>query len=368
MGFTILIYILSNYEFNKAINNDTCLIKFLLHLFDSKMHNMDFGGLIADLLLRNQQVCIPKIGKLSFIYKPAEISKYLQKINPPSKILQFIHDVSCDDKQLITALTSFYQINKIEAQKEVDAFVKNIQTKLEAEGKIFIDEIGTFKLVDNTIHFETVKEGILYSDSYGLDIVNLPLIDIEEPKKAGPQTFPPPTFQHTIVSRRKANWVIYSAISLAAVGILAALYFILEFDNPYKDLVKKINISTALNKPHVSSKDSIEKTLNARNKIRDALLYKETKPNKPDTLKKVDKYIHCTKFYLVTGSFRSYNYAIKLKMELDRSGYQSEILNCNNSIFRVTLKTFTDRNLAIEELNKFRSDTSVKYNVWLFSL
>lgn len=329
---------------------------------------MDFNRLIIDLLLKDEKVCIPRLGTLSFVYKPAEISQTIHQITPPSKALQFITDDKCDYRQFILACAAYFEIDVVKAQKEVETYWEDIKHRLKEGENVFINEVGKFKQTGELIIFEPVKEGILYSDSYGLDVLNLPLMEIENDEKIEPQLPIQSIIKKTPVTRNKSHLIIYSSIGLAVVVILAALYMILNFENPYNDLINKINASKSVSNRTVSPSDSLEKALNARANIRNALHYEESHQSNADTTKMPDKYAKCTKFYLVAGSFRNYNYALKFKLELDQKGYRSEILDVGDSIFRVTMKTFTNRNLALEELNKLLSDASKKYSVWLLSL
>ena len=71
-------------------------------------------------------------------------------------------------------------------------------------------------------------------------------------------------------------------------------------------------------------------------------------------------------FYLIVGSFGSLDNAQKLADKYNRKGFKTEIIQ-GNSMFRVSLNKFTDKNRALSEFNKFRNDYPNE-SVWLLGV
>jgi cell division protein FtsN len=72
-----------------------------------------------------------------------------------------------------------------------------------------------------------------------------------------------------------------------------------------------------------------------------------------------------TKYYVIVGSFKVYNNAIKLQNHFQSMGYTVEILPKTNEYNRVSVSSYNDKSSAVVELKSLRS----KHNdasFWIF--
>jgi nucleoid DNA-binding protein len=329
---------------------------------------MDYSRLITDLLLKNQKVCVPSLGTFTIVYKSAEVFSRLKKIYPPSYELLFTETTDSTDTIFISELANFSEIPFDQAKENVKAFVDSIHATLQDGKPYVINEVGELVKKDNKIILNAVKSGILFADLYGLDVVAMPIMDIEEyvegPKIVENTNIPPIP---PVIREKSRKPVLLTVIIIAAIIALGCVY-LLVFDNP--DFVpnlfhKKPQIAVAKKTNHPV--DSLVNDINTRANKRNALLYKENSDSSQSELTEPAS-INARKYYLIAGSFRSMTNAEKLKAMLEQNGYQPEVINMGDTMYRVSIKVFDNRGDAIVELNKLNTEGVLNNQVWLLSL
>ncbi len=70
------------------------------------------------------------------------------------------------------------------------------------------------------------------------------------------------------------------------------------------------------------------------------------------------------KYFLIAASFEKESNAEKMKLKLQKEGYDSEVILSTNKLYRVSYKGFSEKNDAFNELRKARSSEG-KEAVWL---
>lgn len=87
---------------------------------------------------------------------------------------------------------------------------------------------------------------------------------------------------------------------------------------------------------------------------------REKEINKTDILVSTDR----NKYYLVAGSFGNIDNARAMSRQVNGKGYHSEILTQKNGLYRVSVKSFTDRNAAAGELTSINAKNT-DFTVWI---
>ena len=140
---------------------------------------------IRQLLMEEEQVCLPGIGTLQLVQQPALVSPLEGKAAPPSEQLSFNANLVLDDGRILRALEERAGWAHAEAEEKLNEFLRNMQENLDAGRSFTVDGLGRFfKHFDGRISF--TSGGDNYSkDSFGLPIIELrPIVRTEKQRRA----------------------------------------------------------------------------------------------------------------------------------------------------------------------------------------
>jgi nucleoid DNA-binding protein len=347
---------------------------------------MDISRVIQDLLVKNGHVSVHGLGSFDLINMPAEMFKYKNEMAPPTVQLLFNENYTITDNSLINTLIAEYDLTFDEVRTKTEEWVKEIKSTLDNGSQYYINEIGTLKKLDGKITFDPDKVSPLFAENFGLEVTSLPLIELEgEVVKEETQTIIEPVKEEIkqpeaekkeepkqpekpviiapkpIISepayvppaKKSSKWKKLGWAAAIILVVLIGLYFLVDSGI----FVEK--------KYRLATNDTLAGKIDAEELKRKALEYKESQnaseKTKVDTLKSKS-----LKYYLIAGSFKTMQNAEKYKDELIKKGYTPEILSLDDSIYRVSLASFTDRHKAVEEYITLNAG---EYNnkLWLFS-
>jgi nucleoid DNA-binding protein len=326
---------------------------------------MDINRIIQDLLIKNNSVSVAGLGTFSLNYIAAEVYKLSNQVSPPSYQLVFTENFDSSDNSIITILSKENNISLIEAKEALDKWVKVVNSVLERGSFYLIMEVGILKKVNNKTVFEPAKNSILYADNFGLEMTRMPLIEIEgdvtkENTPIKTIYMPQPV--------KKTKWVNGVLIAVAIIIIGLGIYLLLQLGYLQLGIGKVLAFFKAKNETsttQLATNDTLSGKIDANDLKRNALLYNENNGtgNSLTNQQSAQKVI---KYYLIAGSFRKMNTAEILKNELQSKGFTPEILSINDSIYRVSLASFTNRHKAVEEYIML---TAKEFNnkLWLYS-
>ena len=341
--------------------------KIRVSLFDIKFKFMDISRIIQDLIVKNDTVSVNGLGSFARHYNPAEVYKYSGKVTPPSYQLIFVPEIDEADNSLVGTLKEEYDSTIEISAQAVEAWVNKILANFDAGNSYFIKEIGTLKKKDNKIVFEPDTNSILLADNFGLDSVKLPLMEIDNTTKtAEAEKQPEPPKAVNIPARKPKKWLIPAAIILIVFAVGAGLYvtgYMQKGYNKASDMVSKFMSNSA--DEQLATNDTLQGKLDANELKRKALEYSE---GGKDSANKgnVSEAKEIIRYYIIGGSFKAMEKAEKRKTELQKIGYQPEILVINDTIFRVALASFDVRQEAVAEYIKISTmDSNMK--IWLYS-
>ena len=323
---------------------------------------LDLAFYIRNLLYNHEVVIIPGLGAYLTKYKPAEINTSDNSVTPPSKYIVFNCSLTITDGVLANYIAAQKTISIQEAELYIEREVALINKKLDSEETILLDGIGYLSKKDGIIRFEREQEANFFTDTFGLSKVEYKNVDLKMTPKH--------EVVKTLTKKKSNSWVYVLLVFIIFGGGITFIYFyypglvsraIAVFRHPVAQhqLVPK---DTLKDRHEESTRvDSLEKFFDSATDKRKALAIKQAKP-----INSAKNIAQGTTYYIIAGSFNTFDRASRFSKQLGKQGNKSEIIQFNQNIFRVSLGEFDDKDKALAELEKIRR---IKGNesAWLLS-
>jgi nucleoid DNA-binding protein len=330
---------------------------------------------IRDLLYEHDCVIVPGFGALIGNYVPAHYDRVKSVFQPPAKQIGFNKRLNHNDGLLAGSISREKQIGYVDAKRIVDEFVASLNKRLQKGETVVFEGIGRF-VPDKSkkITFEQDAGANFFLDSYGLSAFHISEREPEHSLRRTEKRLKNLGVDKKDVKKRKFALVAYIGIPVVVAAIaITALYidaktgfkFELSSLNPFSASVKSNQAEAVhqIGEQENAQSSEIESRLSAMTSKKTALFYEETKVEEA-AKSIVDEITEV--HYLVAGSFRNYENAISLKRELESKGYPAEVLDFQNDFYRVSMATYSNRDKAIDELYRVRSDKEFA-SVWLLT-
>jgi hypothetical protein len=313
---------------------------------------LDLAFYIRNLLYNHEVVIIPGLGALLTKYKPAEINASDNSVTPPSKYIAFSCTLTITDGVLANYIASQKKISIQEAELYIEREVALINKKLDAEETILLDGIGYLSKKDGIIRFEKEQDANFFTDTFGLSKVDYKNVNFK------------PTLKHEEliefpIKRRSKAWIYVLLVFIIFGGGITYLYFsypglidraVAIFRHPSGQNQSATNKDTIKYRPKDSNRaDSLEKFFDSATDKKKALAIRQAKP-----MSNEGKTAQGTTYYIIAGSFNTFDRAAKFSKQLDKQGIKSEVIQFNQDTFRVSLGEFDDKGKALVELAKIR--------------
>ena len=329
---------------------------------------MEINLIIRELLANNNFISLPGIGSFIQKYEPAHPSSDGLSFIPPKQVITFDSSRSFNDEAIENYLCEKFGISHSEASSNLTEFLSSVSSALN-QGKPFsFENIGTLsKDSKGKYQFEQASSADAAIDTYGLNEVSVSKtsdqVKIAQPIVSKEYNKPKES------STSKVAIILSSIVGIAAIVAVFILIPDLRFwesaiknDNTTLILKDTSNNSNALQKQVIAAIDSsltqkdtinskVEKEIATNNVKKTALSYEEPK--------KLDSKM----YYLIVGSFGKLENAQKLSDIYAQRGFKTEIIQGVN-MYRVSINQFSDKNIAISEFNKFRSQNPNE-SIWL---
>lgn len=142
---------------------------------------MNFSALILEFLNKQGQVNISGFGVFYLKNINAAVDNESGHILPPGKEVAFRTEITEKEGNLVDFVAQQKKLSQIEAEIEVKKLTNFWNSTLEKDGKIAIENIGTFFLDDSKLHFTGERTVNLSPDFYGLEEINLSQIKNSRP-------------------------------------------------------------------------------------------------------------------------------------------------------------------------------------------
>jgi len=301
---------------------------------------------IKNLLYNHDCVIISGLGMLKTVYKPAEINSSQHTISPPSKTLTFDSGVSVSDQSLEKFIASQQHISEKKASKLISNQIALFLQKLEDGETIFWDGIGYFSKKDSVLRFEPEPDANFLTDSFGLSKIDYSPVEFRLSSK------------YSVVAHKKKSYayaIMFLLIVLVIGGSIAIYLYYPDIQTKFKKLTQKtvtiepVKIAEPVIKtPKDTAKQTdLEQFVDKSTDKKKALALK-TAQGTPTIPEK-------TSYYIIAGSFKTFERASILAKQLKKEGYKPEIIEFEPNLFRVSLGEFKDKPEALKGLDKVKA-------------
>lgn len=175
---------------------------------------MNFSQLLLEFLKKHGSVSVPGFGIFYLKNTNAIVDQSGKSILPPGKEVAFRNDSGDKGEDFIQSLSTQKNISEIEAEIEIRKQVTFWNSTLEKDGKLSVENLGTFFLDDSKIHFTGNRTENLSPDFYGLEEINIS--EIKNVKRRNANN----TEKKTYTFSKSVYWMVPLVI-----GVLALTYF-----------------------------------------------------------------------------------------------------------------------------------------------
>lgn len=175
---------------------------------------MNFPVLILEFLNKHGHVNIPGFGVFYLKDTNASLDNENAHILPPGKEVAFRTETSEKDENLADFIIQKNNLSRIEAEIEIRKLTNFWNSTLEKDGKIAIENIGTFFLDDSKLRFTGERTVNLSPDFYGLEEINLSQIKNAQPTESVDSGAKPYRFSKTIF------WLIPVLLGIGVITYL----------------------------------------------------------------------------------------------------------------------------------------------------
>lgn len=172
---------------------------------------MNFSVHLLEFLKRQSTASVSNFGTFYLKNTSASLDETGKNILPPGKEIAFNDSDSTNNSDFAEYLASQQKSTLLEAEIEIRKQVNFWNSRLEKEGNLKIENLGTFVLNDSTLHFTGEKTENISADFYGLEEINIS--EIKNVKKAAQSS-------ESYKMSKSLYW-----ITPVVVGILTIAYF-----------------------------------------------------------------------------------------------------------------------------------------------
>ena len=175
---------------------------------------MNFSQLLLEFLQKHGSVSVPGFGIFYLKNTNAIVDQSGKSILPPGKEVAFRNDSGDKGQDFIQFISSQKSISELESEIEIRKQVTFWNSTLEKEGKLSLENLGTFFLDDSKIHFTGNRTENLSPDFYGLEEITIS--EIKNIKVKTENNNPEKSYQFS----KSIYWVLPLVIA-----VLALTYF-----------------------------------------------------------------------------------------------------------------------------------------------
>jgi hypothetical protein len=337
---------------------------------------------IQELLYTHKCVIVPGLGGFLTSYRPARIIKESNKFFPPSSQVAFNASLSENDGLLANYISRENGIPYTEALTEIRRWVDHSFRLMNAGEKLVLEGIGVLtQNVEGNLIFEPELRLNFLGNSFGLPTFYAkPVLheveNLNEHQEARRVKDWPSKLKYIVPETLKWAAVLAPFVAFALWGSMNTGK-INNYVQNYSGLFSWVKTTpgktstTPANTYHIPVKK--EKTeavvapatiLNKANHsfTPSAISYAAIKANglmkqEESNITTAPLSVSPDKYFVIGGAFREHSNALKLIEELKSKGYPAAIIDTTNTgMFVVSIKGFTGRNEALEEISSIRGN------------
>jgi nucleoid DNA-binding protein len=317
----------------------------------------DISPFIRELLYNHDCVILPGFGGFIGNYTPARIERDSHTFHPPVKAISFNSRLSHNDGLLIGKISEKKEIGYADAKNIVDDYISSLKDKLNKGARMHLAGIGHFQVnTEGNIQFEPDNDINYLLDAYGLSPFTREPVDDYDISKA--------VIRHrdrdpiAMANRRRMIWRAAAAIPFVLAIIIVPLK---------TDLFKsKVTLNPLAEVEFSEIQSAQEDLFDEMPKTKQAEVIKpeaveeqteitaatgEAEPASAVPAENVQTGVAAgnTVYNLIVGSFADADNANRLLNDLEVKGFDAEILRADNSYYRVSVKSCSTMQEAVEE-------------------
>jgi nucleoid DNA-binding protein len=314
--------------------------------------------IIKELLFTCDKLIIPGFGGFVAQRSSSKINSENDVILPPNKHFIFNPSLIQDDGLFSEFIHNKLGISIPEAESTIKEFVDDLWQRLNNNDTLLFEGIGYFSLNESKqIRFVGDQKTNYNADTYGLSELTYKLPKLHSYASSEEDL--------SISERFPIRKIMLVSLFIILIGGIAAVIYwkydaIKSLFHPKE--ITSVVVDTTTFRP---SKDSIYRdtskvaqSIDTSTHLRNALYYKE--PVQADTIKNTNS---STRYYLIAGSFQSYQKAAVHAKYLKKAGFQPEIIEFSQQIFRVSIGEFKTKEEADKEIEVLKLKKGAE-NVW----
>ncbi len=332
---------------------------------------MDLSIYLKELLFQHDCVILPDFGGFVANYRSAGIKKNQNSLYPPSKAISFNKNLVHNDGLLISYVSGKKGIGYVDAKRIVTDFVNEVKKKLDKGKKVTLDAVGTFFYdKQKNLQFEPDTNSNFLLDSFGLSYFNFSTLEEYDVSKRIQKKFREKPPLRAEVRKRNLRRIAIAVPILVALVLIPLKTDILNFNfdisslNPFKtNKVVAVN-DKATTDQAISDAATIspeEEFAGKNSEETEQVISKEPEEIVDEPLL-VEEPLN--QYYLIAGSFKIRDNALRFKDQLTNEGYHSSIFESKDKFYRVSMLVFSDKKEALKAFYSVRKEED-RSDVWL---
>lgn len=288
--------------------------------------SVEINQYIKELLLLNDCVIIPDFGGFVANYKPAFIEN--NQFYPPSKEIAFNNKLISNDGLLVNYIADNQGISYFNAKQKLENFVEETLLNLERNRNVHFEGVGYLHYDSReNLQFEPQLMQNLLVESFGMQNFSYEkLYQRQMPKPAFKVEYKEPI--PVIFQKRKLQKLVVALPLLMAMALIPMKNnqeYISKSDMGLWEMMTQSAPATPI---PAQKENTAEYTAN--------IIPTETTTNK---------------YFIIGGSFKSDENAVKFLQQLKEQGYNGQDLGVFNGLHRIAMKGYPTLDEAQKELN-----------------
>jgi len=340
---------------------------------------LEINLIIRELLAKHDFISLPGIGSFIQKYEPAYPSPDGKGFISPKQSITFDSSRTFNDEAIENWLCEKMGISHSNASEILAEFINRIKEEIENGKEFSFENVGSLsKDKKGKIQFEQAKELDAALSTYGLKDIDVAKITSgDKPKTSTKANIQRDSSKPEINPAKKSSSlkVVIGISIVVAIAAIAATFILIPEFRFWENFV---NSKDTVAESKLDTLKKVNKNLSQGTALPDSSLKKDSLNTKVDqaitdnSVKKTALYYEEPKtlenktYCLIVGSFGKRENAQKLAEKYIQRGFKTEIIQ-GNAMYRVSINKFTDKNRALSEFNKFRSNYPGE-SIWLLEI
>jgi len=321
---------------------------------------LEINLIIRELLAKHDFISLPGIGSFTQKYEPAFPSADGISFIPPKQIISFDTSRTFNDEAIENYLCDKLGVSHTEASDLLKEYISRLNYDLDSGKPRTFENVGElYKNKKGRIRFDQAADVDAALSTFGLKSLEVEKVNPRKIKKTKGQKDYATKAGNT--SKKYSSNKILVIFSLLIVIAALTTTFILVPELRFWDNILNTKKSVAENAAELAQKSEETKLTDSVITKKDSLIEKvdqsiKENNNKKTALNYEEPKVQDNKtYYLIVGSFGKIENAQKLFETYKQKGYSPEIIQ-GNSMFRVSIGKTTDKNKALSDFNKYRTN------------